>query len=848
MSECSGPRLYYSFEALFESAIDLGEPKLSCPISLVDDVDERQWQLKEFCTPLLVGVQHPSDHFEKLDIHFSTLLANVWIQHPIELSKSHAGVHTDSEHISQAKKILIRLPNLPQRLFALPLINSGLRKGRDSLWDGIKDGRWASKYVVPEARSQLQLQSSDDPSAILNLVRNMQDLAWSNLFATVFIDTNSLILLTKVAILGTTPRLKFAQDFLSYVNLLAELLDVYDSIVEAVSFGFTQPFSDPTPSVQALKLALFPAVDDQHEQGRAILKAFLWAAWQRSVMLYFYYILGVQLSEGYSSSWNTLLVVRGVKRLDSLVAEDYRGDGIDYLCNWAFELLRTSRSSLGLDFRQMLRRFDENFLHHSARCVKDSDVSCDGSRPESCQRFTDAETKAQSAHSDSCNGSCSPITWSELSYRQTASPRAVAISPSQVQLEYCKMSSHTLAISHVWSHGQGGRPEDGINSCLHERYSRLAKAFGCDSYWIDSACIPSDLELRREAIKTINQIFSESSVTLISDQDLQSIDISTPSIDSSETLLSVLLVCDWNVRAWTMLEAIRSNSIYILCKNDRSISLLEVLSTVHRDGAIDLAVLLGSAQHLLPSSDGGCAKTVEEGGSLLSQRHASRSHDVVLIWGLLNNLSGVKEGLSIWRRQTKVQTGFLMSSAPRVENPRYSWAPETPYIRPRLRSCNLTDHISREYTVRYPAYDGQASFMAQITPQGLLGKWLVCDMDSEVIDESRRNLCEWSLLPLEELEHRSMEPNLNADIDTANACNLICELIASHGSVRVLRPLAADGINPYDGGSNRGEQFGAVAAICASADNGATWKWFGVYQWNEDNRYLGWHAEEMLLV
>lgn len=848
MSEHSGPRLYYSFEALFESAIDLEDPKLSCPLSILDDEDERQWQLKEFCTPLLVGVQQPTDHFQKLDTHFSKLLSKILSQHPTELPKSHTRTDSNSPHISQAKKVLSRLPHVPQRLFPLPFINSGLRKGRDTLWDGIKEGRWASKYVIPEARSQFQLQSSDDPSMILNLVRNMQDLAWDNLFVTVFIDSNSMVLLAKVAILGTTSNLKFAQDFLTYLNLLAELLDVYDSMVEAVSLGFTQPFSDPEPSVQALKLALFPTVDDQHEQGRAILKAFLWTAWQRSVMLYFYYVVGVQLSEGYSSSWNTLLAVRGVKRLDSLVAEDYRGDSVDYLCNWAFELLRTSRSSLGLDFRRMLRRFDEKFLNYEARCVKDSDVSCDGSRPESCHRFTDAETKAQSAHSDTCSGSCSPVTWSELSYRQTTSPRAVAINCSQVHLEYCRVSSQTLAISHVWSHGQGGRPEEGINSCLHERYSRLAKAFGCDSYWIDSACIPSDMELRKEAIKTINQIFSESYVTMVSDQDLQSIDISTLSMDALETLLSALLVCDWNVRAWTMLEAIKSNSIHILCKNDHSISLLDLLSTVHRDGAIDLAVLLGSAQHLIPSSGNVCTKTVEEGGYLLSQRHASRPDDEIFIWGLLNNRTGVKEGLSMWRGQTIVQTGFLMSSVPRVECPCYSWAPESPYTRPQLRSFKLTDHISQEYTVRYPAYDGQASFTARITPQGLLGKWFVCDMDSEIIEEHRRNFCEWSLLPVKELEHRDMDPILNPDIDTANACNLIGELMASHGRVRVLRPLAADGVNPYNGGSNRGEQFGAVATICASADNGATWKWIGVYQWNEDNLYVGWRVEEMLLV
>jgi hypothetical protein len=65
-----------------------------------------------------------------------------------------------------------------------------------------------------------------------------------------------------------------------------------------------------------------------------------------------------------------------------------------------------------------------------------------------------------------------------------------------------------------------------------------------------------------------------------------------------------VLVCDWNVRAWTLLEAIRGRrSIYLLCKYNKVLSLRETLEIVHREGSISLSILFLTAQHLLPPPD-----------------------------------------------------------------------------------------------------------------------------------------------------------------------------------------------------------------------------------------------------
>ncbi|RDW57267.1 hypothetical protein BP5796_12717 [Coleophoma crateriformis] len=863
MPQSTGPRLWYPCETVMACIEDGDKFSLRNRFSMLNDEFERSWQLKEFFTPFLLAVQLPNTHFSKLDTHLSTLIPGALETYPNAIPSS--GAQSGTEEVRVVEDIISRLPSLPQRLFALPLVKSELMRGNGTLWDGIRNGRWASKFVVPESRHHLEAQQPAEATSIMDLISKSQDIIWANLYVTQFIDTNSVVLATKIAQQGTKADIVFAQDCLQYINLLADLNDEFDKLDNAASLSIMEPFSDPTLSVQGLKRALFPEVDDGHTQGRAILKVFLWTVWQRSVMLYFYYIIRVQLFHGYPPEWSSLFVVQGIERLSHLDSEDYRGDGIDYVCNWAFEVLRTSRSSLGLDFRTMLSRFDSHFVGFSGRCIKGSTLTCQGDLPESCERFTGAETKAQSAHTTSCNGSCQKISWSEESYRKVRGPRAIDFEKASCSLQYIEASSRTMAISHVWSHGQGGRPEQGINLCLHEQYSSLAKSCRCDSYWIDSTCIPSDSQLRKEAIDTINGVFTTSNVILICDKDLQSVDISSeqterPHIELLEILLSILLVCDWNVRAWTMLEAIRGRkNVHILTGGYQLISLTELFLEVLNDGAIDLAVLLGSAQHLLPSSDPSPSLSLEDGGFLLSQRHASRADDEIVIWGLLKSLPGDKSPASLWKSQSAVLTGYLMSSAPRIELPGYHWAPQTPYIRPQFRSVFLDDglqgnSLEQKYMVCYQPYDGQGSYIAQNCPSGLVGKWLVCDLNLTMLAKYRYDFCHKTLLEVGHPTQIELNPTLDPMIevyeqpDTASACNLIEELISLQNKVRIIRPLATCGTVQYEGGQGRGERYGTVAAICTLGAEQHSWKWQGVYQWLDETDDSTWIIETMVIV
>lgn len=59
------------------------------------------------------------------------------------------------------------------------------------------------------------------------------------------------------------------------------------------------------------------------------------------------------------------------------------------------------------------------------------------------------------------------------------------------------------------------------------------------------------------------------------------IDIIKREILIMELILATLLLCDWHVCAWTLLENLRARrNIYILCKDDHIIKLKQLMEIV----------------------------------------------------------------------------------------------------------------------------------------------------------------------------------------------------------------------------------------------------------------------------
>ncbi|KAM0278394.1 hypothetical protein ACHAQH_005216 [Verticillium albo-atrum] len=388
-----------------------------------------------------------------------------------------------------------------------------------------------------------------------------------------------------------------------------------------------------------------------------------------------------------------------------------------------------------------------------------------------------------------------------------------------------------MAISHVWSHARGGRPHTGINACMHALFSRLAQRHGCDGYWMDVMCLPDEQKLRKEAIGYINQVFGDSTCVLVLDRDIMDVDVSQLSVATWEKLFATVLVRDWNVRAWTTLEAVKGcRGLELLCRDERTVSLRDCLAAVRQKGRVDLAILGLAVQHLLPAPPSSAGpppgRTVEKVGSILGFRHATRAGDDMVIWSLLSNLPVSFTPQDFWQSLVgrTIPTAFLVSDAARLQKtPGFFWAPATPYIRgPTTKyGAKIWPHL---------AYDGLGSQHALVSATGLQGPWLVYEYDSGDDDTYR------------DVSFRFQEYDGNGVLRTVffentpvvNACwRRSVELHKKHKPVALLLPVEedSDAVFPISTDPDvRDEERGQIVVMCTS-DDGLEWTWRGVEDW-----------------
>lgn len=171
------------------------------------------------------------------------------------------------------------------------------------------------------------------------------------------------------------------------------------------------------------------------------------------------------------------------------------------------------------------------------------------------------------------------------------------------------------------------------------------------------------------------------------------IDISGATVQAYECVFAALLVnlvSDWNMRAWTLLEAMRGkHGLFISCLHNQPSNLHELMKSVHDRGRMDISCLILTRGYLLPPPAradfeifpgqgpvGGPHEiemkegfvSIGEVVALLSHRHATRDGDELLIWSLLIGEIEDESPIELWRRQVgkKIKTGVLVSSAQRV--------------------------------------------------------------------------------------------------------------------------------------------------------------------------------------
>ena len=623
-------------------------------------------------------------------------------------------------------------------------------------------------------------------------------------------------------------------------------------------------FIDTTADLISTSSALYSSTSSSDEKYIWFLvRAFLWTSWQRCSMMYFYTIVGSHIKLGFNDHDGHSLVLKGCfvapgVSIQEMSRKFASAEKSDYMCGWAFELLRSDPSAIGLDFRRFHHRFSDAFGARAGRCIQSQHTSCKGDDLGKCQRFKGMKITDQSAHDENCSGHCKRLVWNETSYRSVTGARAVELvdDPPLGELTYCEASAETLAVSHVWSHGQGGRPElgHGFNHCLHRRYIAIAQSLGCSSYWMDSPCIPEDHQLRQEAIVKINEVFEMSKATVVYDRDLTEISVEDEDlpIRVREMILVTAMICDWNLRAWTFLEAFRGRrNIYVLCKDNRTVSLRNTVEAVFYKGSIDIALLLLSIPHLLPSRDRKDFRTVgnafdsgfmtvETAGSLLSHRAASRPGDDVVIWSLLTKDKIAKspkvspmrrllcqdklyeQSKSFWNRQQgrSLNTSFLFSSAPRLKIRGLKWAPSSPMAELWQNPLNGT-------TTRLLALDGSESEGGLITKDGYLAKWLTYDLIGNLI--GARTVSTWLKVEKSPVDSRC-EVNLG---------RIRHNYLRGYLWGMILRPLNS---RTYKDPAPSRSNEKTLVAVCATnsrctfscnQDERIFWTWRGVYEWDD---------------
>ena len=604
-----------------------------------------------------------------------------------------------------------------------------------------------------------------------------------------------------------------------------------------------------------LKLILDTSAKEPSPDPRWIVVcAYLWTSWQRCLMLHFWTQMGSQLG-GYNYESNDTLYLKGTELIPEIheLLDRQNSQNLHrspYLCGWSLQSLRNDRASVTMDLRHFYDLYHAQFGDRLPIC-NPGPSQCDGRSSQDCKRFKNTETRNQSMHDVKCQGSCQRLFWSRDSFIGISGARAVDIASTDGEtLRYCNVIENTLTISHVWSHGQGGRPDrlgpegTGFNRCLHRRYADLAVSLDCNSYWMDTPCIPSEKDLRWECISQITSVFATSAKTLICDRDVMTIDISAHTIDAYESVLATLLVCDWSVRAWTLLEAMRGRlGLYVLCRHNLVISLEKLLESVHAEGRIDLVTLFLGRDYLFPPLAG--AKeydifgsyisseldleiedgflSIGEAAALLSHRHATRDGDDLLIWSLLIGDVEDKSPVEMWKRQIgkEINTGSLISSARRVQgHPGLSWAPYLPTV---LQHNRGPSKVSKAY----PAYDGTETCMGVITKEGLRAKWLVHRIpDLQIFESPERD------------SQSSRSSNLCAEIAD--------QYLRGFKYGALLQALPRRG--PKTMASRYRGVLGHVMVICGSHDGGAAWEWRGVYEWNALITLPPTTMQEMLII
>ena len=470
---------------------------------------------------------------------------------------------------------------------------------------------------------------------------------------------------------------------------------------------------------------------DVTQDALPLVQIFLWNLWRRSLSLHRWYVLRVHLEYGFTYAGHRALKFYGERIIEKLQCRDPRAEALHEVMHLnetsrtAFELLRSDLTLMGASFEIL------------------------------SSRVSRLRTPLQD-----CSNNCLILQQELPSHRSGTVSLAVALDPPCYnRIRSCITSKRTMAISLARS---GTRDDQlnqdshltGIESCLHRRLCTVARKLGCKSYWLSSLCTPADPAPRSEAFAHLNSIWEKCKVMLICDESIMSLEAprrnrTDPVV--SERLLANLLVSEYILQAWSLLETAKgAKALYLLCKDDIAVSLQYIIQTIYARGSVDLATLCLSTYWLLrPNTKWVLANVpttarcdspsgiitrrntrtfgIEEAGQLLSRRRIHQAGDDILIWCLLLGFEPTTDPETFWRNVWWVRTSFLLSPIPRLSGAYYlGWAPESPFY------AN-DQQVQTKLACWYPFQDEESSLgearHSEAGFNGLDASWQFCSLE-----------------------------------------------------------------------------------------------------------------------
>ncbi|KAK0650162.1 hypothetical protein DIS24_g7113 [Lasiodiplodia hormozganensis] len=282
--------------------------------------------------------------------------------------------------LNELKNILTRLPIIPQGTveaivtdYPFVFANPTWKDDPDLVNKVTVPDEYLNRFLVSdEPLDRIPPGNKDYPYNILDSqVYRIQ--LWKNLKVNRLFDSTTLRIIQSIASMQTlgTYSLEFARELKRYVEFLSSLnsiaVTLHDSafsIVDAAKQINRPAYLNSCDFVSDAVLQSGPYSKEYHA-ARIVSQSFLWTAWQRATMLLFYLALVAILNGEKPDQWLDLLSVAGFDLMENIVTEieDAVADTTElgYLCNWTFELLRTNRASLTLDFRTLFHRLIAKF-------------------------------------------------------------------------------------------------------------------------------------------------------------------------------------------------------------------------------------------------------------------------------------------------------------------------------------------------------------------------------------------------------------------------------------------------------------------------------------------------------